>query len=289
MNKKVGLFLVALILSSFLISFVSADPLTDAAKKVGTFLSDAVKFIIGSSNEIAGFTITAVLLAKLLLLIILFSMIWSVLEFMPFMNDGWPRWTLSIIVSILGIRFLTDELIATIILPYSVLAVSMTALIPFIIYFLFVERGVTSSTGRKLAWTFFGAVFLALWAYRMGFLGTTKDAMMLGNLGYVYLLTAGVAVVMLLLDKTIHSWFTKESIKKIYEAGNRTELNRIQAKIAWAQSVIASIGSPCPVYPTALGTGPTWIPAPGTNVNSAIARSADKFIDDQRKAISKLM
>lgn len=291
MNKKVGLFLVALLLSSFLISFISAadpNPLTDAAKKVGTFLSDAVKFIIGSSSTIAGYNITAVLLAKLLLLIILFSMIWSVLEFMPFMNDGWPRWTLSIIVSILGIRFLTDELIATIILPYSVLAVSMTALIPFIIYFLFVERGINSSTGRKLAWTFFGATFLLLWAYRMGLLGaTTKDTLALGSSGYIYLITAAISLVMLLLDRTIHSWFTKEAIKRIAEAGNQAQMAAVTAKINWAQSVIGtSVGNATPTWPAALGAAPTWYAAVKT---ATMDREAEKFINNQRTAISRLM
>lgn len=289
MKKGIALTFSILLVSIFLISFVSAitpeEFFSGALGSINSFL----RYLIGNSEEftLAGVTyaLEGVILAKFLLLILVLGIVWSVLEFAPIVRDGWPRWVVSIIVSLLGVRFLPNEYITTILLPYNTMAVAMTAIIPFIIFALFVEKGINNSLGRKTAWLFFGIIFAGLWGYRVwvdqSSLRLTETAQ------WIYPVTLIAVLIMIALDRTIHGYFMKSTLEAFRDAQTSVDLNIINDKIRWADQVRATTdGSPLPTWTPTLGFAPRW--AVG-NKNSAMNSKAKDYIRELEKAASRLI
>ena len=158
MNKKVG------ILAGFLFSVLLAAVLVSAAPaSLSQLAQDFVSGIINIVKPILGANDTAdIFMAKLVSALIVFSIVYAVLSRAlanVFSGARWAVWVVSIAVAILGVRFLSAEMVQTIILPNSAFAVALTAGIPFVIYFLVVSQ-LDSSIVRRIAWIFFAVIFL---------------------------------------------------------------------------------------------------------------------------------
>ena len=112
----------------------------------------------------------------------------------------------SAIVSVLGMRYLPNELISVILLPYGAFTIALSVLFPFLIFFFFVHEGISSASGRRLAWTLFAAVFFGLWISRY---------QEIGEYNWIYI--AGIIGVGLnmLLDSTIHKYYGIGKLKRI--------------------------------------------------------------------------
>jgi len=201
-----GLFLVSL----FLISFVSADYYTSGrfGSGLGYGVSQIVEIIEDVSYPLsqALFGSTEYIFEKILFLLIIVSIIYVVLSKIPiFEGDGRTeksiRWIVTIAIGLLATRFMVEtELIQTMILPYTVLGVVLTSILPIIIYFFFVIMGFPGATighkiMRKVLWIFFGVVFIGIWNSR---------ANQIGDLSWVYFATGLLSFVFLLLDGTIN-------------------------------------------------------------------------------------
>lgn len=133
---------------------------------------------------------------SLLILIIVFSIVFLVVKAMPFFNNDehvWAVWSVSIAVSLLAVRFLTAEWLLTILLPYSTLGVVISAGLPFILFYFLVDK-FSSDTQKKIAWIFFGIIFLYLYYDR-----TKKGS---ADAYYaIYLWTAVLAGIMALIGQ----------------------------------------------------------------------------------------
>jgi len=115
-------------------------------------------------------------------------------------------WVLSVVVSLIATRFLTEiNIVQTIILPYTVLGIVLTAAVPLIVFFFFVES-FESSTLRKILWAFFIVVFIGIWNSR------TEDV---GELAWVYFFTGIIALIFLLADGTIRRAIVKQRMNQL--------------------------------------------------------------------------
>lgn len=115
-------------------------------------------------------------------------------RFKPFEDRIAALWVVTLAVALLATRFLTEtDFVQTILLSYTVLGVALTAGIPLIIFFFFVES-FESGVLRKILWIFFIVVFLGIW-------GSRADE--LGQLSYIYLFIGVAALILLLADGTI--------------------------------------------------------------------------------------
>ncbi|OGJ19048.1 hypothetical protein A3K73_04485 [Candidatus Pacearchaeota archaeon RBG_13_36_9] len=290
---KRGRVVAGFAFSVFLIVVLSVMVSAQATINFDTILkgiTDVLSVVFGSTSSItfgdATYQVEEVLVAKILLSIILFALLWNVFSFMPFLNIGWSRTLASIIVTLLGVRLLNAGWIYTILLPYGALAISITAIIPFIIYFFFVEKGITSSAGRKVAWVFFIVVFAMLWALRVFYI---KDGgLAIGTpQAFVYPIACVVALIMLLMDKTIHAWFVTSSYSRLRDATKAAQVNEINLEVDWAGRVIATTpGNPLPPRPYMGFTPPSWAAGNKTNAMDA---DANRFIKDKERAIKKLL
>ena len=214
--KKLGVIVSLVFVSLLLVSsFVSAQPeiLKPIAENAKLFYSTIFepfgKFLLGV-NTIDG----ELFFAKLLFFIILITLVnYALSQFEPLKKMAW---IVSAIVSILAVRYITPAWIETIVLPYTALGIALTAFFPFVLFFFFVEKGLQGHTVmRKVAWIFATVVFVGLFLYR----DTAQFPVSLGgfNPAYIYLITAGLCLIMLIADKTIEKAFSNVRVSNMMD------------------------------------------------------------------------
>lgn len=151
------------------------------------------------------------LFERLLLFILLVSVIYLALGNVPVFEDQKRiRWLVAILIPLIGVRFLDYAWIVTIITQYQVLAIALTAILPFIVYFFFLY-GVASEHPviRKIGWVFFIVIYFGLWA-------TVERE----SYSVVYFWTMVVSLVFLLFDGTIYGYYERQKMKAA-GAGNK--------------------------------------------------------------------
>jgi hypothetical protein len=111
----------------------------------------------------------AFLFAKILVFFLLFSVVFIALKNIKIFEDNRAAlFVVSLATSLLSVRYLvTEGLFKDVLLPYGVLGVSLTVLIPFLVFFLFVENSIQSTYFRRAAWILYGIVFFFLWIMRL--------------------------------------------------------------------------------------------------------------------------
>jgi len=195
MKKLFGVFILGMIFVSLGASFVGAAEVVDNVKtgvsSVYKIIEPVLAYVVGETDSSAEF-----FLAKILFLLIIFAIVWVALSKIEFFTEKeWVLWVVSISVSILAVRwFGSAEVVRSVILPYSVLGITITAALPFLLYFSIVKN--FHKTARTIAWIFFAIIFIGLWIMRSG----EGD---IGGFAWIYLATAGVALAMLMFDGTI--------------------------------------------------------------------------------------
>lgn len=212
MKRAGSLIIIGLILSVFAISVVSAASVSQQVGNAIGSLVDIVKPILtaffGNINATGGMSSDDLFFGKLLIAVIVLAVVYSIMETIEFFKGKpWVLWTVSLAVTILGVRFISPEMISTVVLSNQALAVALTSIIPFVIYFVFVESGLKEygKTFRRTLWIFFAAVFLGLYFIR-------SDS--LGDLAWVYPITAIAAIIMAFMDGTIQRYFRKAKFEK---------------------------------------------------------------------------
>ena len=225
MNKKIiGVILAVSLLSVFMINFISATTLlegiTSVWESVIELLEPIFKFLLGEVGE-------GLLFSKVLFFVIIVGIVWLSLGKIDFFSDN--KFVLGIItfaVAVLAVRGIGSlELIKTILLPYSVLGITLTAGIPFVIYFLVINVGFEKQPNivRKIAWIFFAVIFIGLWF-------TRKES--LEGFHYIYLGTAVVAVIMAWMDGTIKKWLVKFEEQKFQNLTKQKRLIYLKKELA---------------------------------------------------------
>jgi len=208
MNKKVvSIILVMSVLSILMINFISAmtlfEGITAVANSVIQILEPIFSFLLGNVGG-------GLLFVKILLFIIIFGIVWISLGKIDFFSEHKPiLHIITFAVSVLAIRGISSsDLINTILLPYTALGVALSAGIPFVIYFVVVNVGLGDqpSIVRRIAWIFFAVIFVGL-----SFSRTNT----LGNFQYIYLATAGIALIMAFIDGSIKGLFAKIEADKL--------------------------------------------------------------------------
>ena len=147
------------------------------------------------------------LFERFLLLLIVIALTYVVLSRMSFLEEkSGIIWTIALSVGILSTRYLTDlTYVQNALLPYNVLGITLTGVIPLLIYFFFVES-FESSIARKTFWAFFIVVFIGLWIDRSS---------ELGSLAWIYALTGLLSFLALLFDGTIRRTMIKQQMAQL--------------------------------------------------------------------------
>jgi len=215
MKKSSAYFvLISAILMVSIIGLASAQTsafvqnINNVVGQVIELLNPVLKVIVGDYKAIGSFTSEDIFIVKLLLAILLFTLVYSVLSMsdVDFLQSVWVLWVISISVAILGVRFLPSASIVTILVPQATFGFVVSAIIPFILFAIFVERSISSQTARRVAWIFFGVVFLCFAAAMQD---TAPDKI------WIYYATAAISFVMMIFDGTIQKGLTRWTHEKV--------------------------------------------------------------------------
>lgn len=215
-------FFVTLLAFAFTVSLVSAapdtskafQPIIDMASGLISGVIEAIKplleAVLGQSYDSSSSAANYFLL-KILLAIVVLSICMSILPMVALFKDKkGVTWVISIVVSILSVRALTGEMINTIMVPNTALGMAIAAGLPFILYGIFVEKSITSSTLRRIAWIFFGVIFVMIYIMTIP---------LQGILGAIYPTVIGLAILMAFLDGTIRKFWNRIQAENVVAAG----------------------------------------------------------------------
>lgn len=214
----------------FSVNFVSASSF-----QLGS-VGDFVQRVIDSVAEIGRPVFSALfgtydsdefLFVKVLLLILVFVMIKFALKATPGIGEkkGVVN-IISLIVSLFAIRFLSEsEFVRGILLPYGVLGVALVTLLPFLIYFFFVEKSIASSTGRKIAWMLFTIVFVVLWISR-----ATSSERLPAVANYLYLSVVVLGVALFFFDRNVKKYFGRINDQRALRETIEEQITELRAR-----------------------------------------------------------
>jgi hypothetical protein len=227
-QSKIFLFITLIILFSDFISAPKDSPLTSpefntAKDFVGKILDSSIGILSPIFEGIIGdYSTSEFFFAKILLLILLFLIINFVLKKSLFNEKENLSMTVAGVISILAVRFISEnQLITGILLPYGTLGVALTAILPFLIFFYFIHLTRMNGFGRRLFWVFFAIVFLALWFSRKG-ISPIMDQ--------IYIGTFSMIILAFVFDKRIHTYFKTWEINLFFRNTNERAIASLQAE-----------------------------------------------------------
>jgi hypothetical protein len=179
----------------------------------------------GYTESIGEFSSGEILFIKLLIFILMFVIIQVILKNMPFFEDNLTViGILSVAIPLIAIRFMSaNNLIYGIMLPYGVLGVALTTILPLIIFFFFVHNTTLHKTGRRIWWIFFLIIYLVLWLNR------TDQISDLGNQIYSWVIVA--LIINIFLDGRIHAYIGLNTLKSIMHDKNGENLRELITKL----------------------------------------------------------
>lgn len=157
------------------------------------------------------------LFSKVLLLFLLMAIIAFSLKRMPiFENQKGMAGIVAIIVSILAVRYISDDgLIAGVLLPYGTLGFAILSFVPFALFFFVLHWGGFKGLGRRIGWVGYAIAFVLLWFSRADKISGIAQT--------IHLLTLAFIVASFFFDKSIHRYFyTHEMGKFLGNARVRT-------------------------------------------------------------------
>ncbi|MDP3881665.1 MAG: hypothetical protein Q8Q31_02185 [Nanoarchaeota archaeon] len=174
-SKRGAMLIAGFFLLVSLIGFSSAygpselsNTIQDGIEYFKAFYTPFLEIIIGDS------AFSDLFFIKVLLLVLTFVVVKTVLARTPTFKDNKPVvFIVSLIVAILSIRYMTDiQVIQGVLMSYDTLGIAITTIIPFIVWFFFVEKSIQSSAARRILWLFFLGVFSVIWYHRYSHLGS---------------------------------------------------------------------------------------------------------------------
>lgn len=219
--QKIFLFFASIIFS---LHTIAASSFSMAKEIVGEVF-DSILGILAPILEgvIGDYSSSEFFFAKVLLLVLLIVIINFVLKKAIFKKkDKNLAMLVAVIVSILAIRFISEnQLITGILLPYGTIGVALTAIIPFLIFFYFIYMTKMGSFGRRISWAFFGIVFFALWFSR-------SDLSPVMN--QIYGWTMFAIVLAFLFDKRFRRYFKTWEANQFFKSDDERTIASLQAE-----------------------------------------------------------
>lgn len=218
MKRGIPIFIAFLLLSTLAISFVSAaDEGTDEiVESIKGFFTPILTALFGSTEN---------LFEELLFALLIIAFVYMALERVSVMrNNSFALWTSTIVIAVLVVRFIaTEGLVELLLLPQGAMGIAMLTIIPFAIYFWFVEFGIDSRILRKFAWAVYGVVWAFIW-YKQVYKSADP---VLSQWGYIYLISAILAGILILLDSQVRQAMKRIKAEKALTPGKYIHYNRL--------------------------------------------------------------
>jgi len=236
-NKYLSFLIIGLfVFSMFGTSLVSA---AGYGTEIQTFMDDAVNtispitgFLFGDAKSTgeAGF----IALMAFILTLLVVAGILSPLNI--FGENKAINWGVAAIISVIGVRFISIDMLKAFTLPSTGLIGAIFLIVPFIVVATLISKA-GSTAVRKAMWAVYTVIIATLWirAFRFGE-GWNGFYWI-----YVFILLACIA--MFAFDGTLQKFFKKAKYERITAGVDSTEKRRVLAKIADLQTAKAAVAS----------------------------------------------
>jgi len=255
--KRSAIVLISLVILVVFAVAVSAQETSEFVKGfqsvwngVIEFLNVIFKSVLGDSSVVypedysnpGTFTSGEVLFFKVLVMVIVFVLVYAILDRTPVFSDyGFVAVLISLAVSILSTRFLaTPGWIETIFLSYSALGIAITVFLPFLIYFfgLYWILG-DHAFMRKMGWAVAMAGYLGIFISRYEDIKNSVPDNQFNPI-WIYVIAAGLSLIFLMFDKSIRRTMLTAEIKAVGK-NNLTELRAdISARLDTAKGQLTA-------------------------------------------------
>ncbi len=210
-KRGLFVFFVYIVLSIFLMSFVSAGITEDVSNAIDNIivkpLNPFLKFVVGDFPD------GQMLLIKFLALILILAVGYSGAKKVPGLQNSKPlSFLVALVIAIIGTRYLTTtQIVEFIWLPQGVFAVVVATLAPFILFFFLIES-FESRVIRKTGWITFCVVYIGLAIYRWENLRVGEQFW--ENFAWIYLIVGILSGLAIYFDKQLRSRFVLSSLGK---------------------------------------------------------------------------
>jgi hypothetical protein len=232
MGMKKGIFIALLFAFLVSIDFVSAAFLPSVRFISQDLVYTVTDFFQPILYALFGGFATAYIFETLLLFIIILCLVYLALGKVELIaSQKSIRWTITIVVALLSVRFWDYEWLITVFNTYKMLGIVLTSILPFIIYFYFLYN-VAGDHGiiRKMGWLLWIVVYIGLWSSSY----VTDDTSM------IYFWTFIVGAVCLIGDTTINRRLRLMHIVKNDENFKEREVSRLRHEIHQINQQIAA-------------------------------------------------
>jgi len=210
----------ALIFSSLIMSVLSINLVSAALPAPPITMNELTNFFTSIFIGTSAFGgIGADVFARFLLVILMITILAKPAQLIT--KERNTALIVAVIVSILGIRFLTPEMISGVLLPYGTVAIVVSTFIPFFLLAYFLQQ-IEFNWIRKIGWIMSAVVFIGLWWMRW------TD---IGNMAYIYLIVSILSIIFFLFDGTIQNWFTAQKMKGRLDMEGHIEVVRLERQL----------------------------------------------------------
>jgi hypothetical protein len=227
MKREISILGLFSLMVVSVISFVSAQTVEAGVKSVTDGVGTVVRLLFGDflQSYQAGQDIFYV---KILLFILLYVMIQTAVRAVPKLGENrGVVVVVSFIVSVLAIKWMSDGLVQTILLPYGSLGIALATLLPFLIFFYFVHATKMNGLGRRIAWAFFALSFILVFYTRNFKAGATP----LPQEGLYFYYAVGILIALaLVFDRGIHQYFFMHELNMFYRGAKGKAVAALQAE-----------------------------------------------------------
>lgn len=232
MKKGVRILVFSIIPIILLASFVSAirpaPPLMGTNAVANPFqelsnilvgLLKAVGDVFGSLTGVDPLGLGELVFTRMLIFILLTCILYVPAKIFA-KRSTWIPLTIAAIVALLGARFITENMVTAILLPYGTLAITLSLLIPLILFGVLINTTEFPPWVRKLGWWLFFAAFLGLYIWRGSDINSQGRTL--------YALFALAAMIAAIIDKQIHKAIYQTALSA---ASGKVVKSRLKDKI----------------------------------------------------------
>lgn len=170
------------------------------------------------------------LFTKVLIFLLVALITIAVLEQVDFFEERlWMQFGVGVITSIIGIRFLPDDMINAIAFPSSVFVASISIGFPFLLYGIVLHKGVKSKYLRRVGWIIFAVILFVLWIYnaRKSFF-------------YLYPLFLLASFIAFWFDGTLQKFRLRYRSERTVARATKVAIHSIEGEIRLLQSSLAA-------------------------------------------------
>ena len=234
-NKRVGfvfaLLLVGILASSLVSGYYYFPNVRSVTKGViDTYVNIGEPILQALFGGYGGWT-GYLLFERFLLFILLISIVYISIGKVPFFeNQKMTRWIVAIVVPLIGIRFINYDSLKSILDQYQILAIVLTSILPFVLFFYFVHNLAGDYPFlRKVAWMVFIGIYAGMWTTASGELASS-----------VYFWTFVAAIASLVFDGFIERQFRRRQFAKQGSQAIHLEIGQTNKKIADVRTQIVN-------------------------------------------------